>query len=296
MFGAIRSLLHDLTRSLRDASTGARRSGGGGSDDLAHRHRDTFASTRMSHLGGSGPFIVSARPIGTKPGDPPISRTLPLPGLTHLQRLDAADWLRESLTTFAMSVASFLPGHFPAYARVYHPFYLHGGPPQAYSSWRDLPALAGQNIDDPLTASSVAMDGVRSAQALTGTPTLSIIEALVEHLRPATATPGECYFALWEGFGSTAVPEDLLPKLELPNRAYHVFAGPIAAAQTSYDAYPLGYHDQFANLWWPADHTWCVATEVDSAWTHVGGSRACIDAVLADPRLESVETSAHAPW
>jgi hypothetical protein len=87
-----------------------------------------------------------------------------------------------------------------------------------------------------------------------------------------------------------------MPKLELPHRAYHVFTGPITAALTSYSAYSFGHHDQFANLWWPADQAWCVATEVDFAWTYVGGSRACIDAVLADPRLEAVETSASARW
>lgn len=273
MFAAIRSLLYRLSRS-----SGA------------------SAGTRPLHIGGSGPHIVTAWPIGTTPGDPPVPRSLPLPGLTHLEQLDATDWLRKSLTTFGRNVASLVPGHFSAYARVYHPFYLHGGPPQAYSSWRDLPALAGEDIDDPLTASSVAMDGVRNAQAPPGTPTLSIIEALIEHLRPATATPDDCYFALWEGFGSTAVPDDLMPKLELPFRAYHVFTGHITAAMTSYDAYSFGHHQQFANIWWPADHAWCVASEIDNAWTHVGGSRACIDAVLADPRLEVVETRSDAPW
>jgi len=46
----------------------------------------------------------------------------------------------------------------------------------------------------------------------------------------------------------------------------------------------------------PADRAWCVATEIDFAWTYVGGSRELIDAILADARLEAVETSAAAEW
>lgn len=42
------------------------------------------------------------------------------------------------------------------------------------------------------------------------------------------------------------------------------------------------------SIWWPDDLAWCVATEVDFRWTYVGGTRACIDNVLANPRLEAL--------
>ena len=99
---------------------------------------------------------------------------------------------------------------------------------------------------------------------------------------------------MWKGFGASVVPPTLTPTLELPNRAYHVFAGPIAAARTSYSAIPFAH--QSANLWWPADRAWCIATEIDFAWTYVGAPRPCIDAILADPRLEAVAPSAVARW
>jgi hypothetical protein len=35
-----------------------------------------------------------------------------------------------------------------------------------------------------------------------------------------------------------------------------------------------------------------VATEIDFAWTYVGGSTAAIDAVLGDPRLEALPAKA----
>jgi hypothetical protein len=136
--------------------------------------------------------------------------------------------------------------------------------------------------------------GVPNAQTRIGSLPSALIDALLEHLGPATATPDECYFAVWEGFGGSAVPHDLGPKLELPNRSYHLFAGPLAAARTSYGGVP--FHHQSANLWWPADHAWCVATEIDHAWSFVGGPSRCIDALLGDARLDAEPTAADNLW
>lgn len=219
-----------------------------------------------------------------------------LPLLTHLRSLEATEWLQASLTTFANNVSSFLPGHLPAYARVYHPFDSNG----QLSTWREQLALTKKQARDPAEAGDFACHGSPYVQARVGTLTKPIIQSLLQHLGPATATPDECYFAIWEGFGGSAVPNALTPKLQLQHRAYHVFGGPLAAALTSYDAMqveqPDWPHHMSPNLWWPADHAWCVATEIDFAWTYVGASRTCIDAVLADRSLEAVETSAAARW
>jgi hypothetical protein len=205
--------------------------------------------------------------------------------------LDGADWLRASLTTFATSVGSFLPGHFPAYARIYNPFGDVGDPIGAVS-WNTLAAQAGRDLSDPAAAADFAHQGVPNAQARSGTTTRSVVGTLVEHLRPATRTPEQCYFALWHGY--SIVPPGLIPKLELPHREYYVYIGPLEAALSSFDPFPFSH--QFANLWWPADQAWCVATEVDFAWTYVGGPRSSIDAIVADARLDVVETSARARW
>ena len=178
-----------------------------------------------------------------------VAPTLPL--LEHVRDLRPAEWLQASMTTFATSVASFLPGHFEAYARLRHPMEINDG---------------------------------------TGSLPDAVIRRLTEHLEPATTTPADCWFAVWEGFGGSVVPGGLEPKLDLPHRRYHVFAGPIEAARTNFCVAPI--HHQSANLWWPADHAWCVATEVDHQWTYVGGSRACIRSLLSDAQLEAVETTA----
>lgn len=41
-------------------------------------------------------------------------------------------------------------------------------------------------------------------------------------------------------------------------------------------------------MWWPDDRSWFVSTEVDFSWTYVGGTKACIDAVLAHPEVEAL--------
>ena len=241
-----------------------------------------------------GPGRVEIHEHGVGDTTPADESPPSLPLLTRLTKLEPTDWLRESLTTFAKTVSSFLPGHFPAYARVYHTFDRGDGSFENSSTWRAMTAQAGIELNDRETAADFALGGVADAQARLGTLRLRLIDILIEHLRPATAAPDLCYFAVWEGFGGLAVPMTLTPKLELPNRAYHVFSGPLTAARTSYDN--ISWGERSANLWWPADQAWCVATEVDLAWTYVGASRACIDAILADPRLEVVETTALSLW
>jgi hypothetical protein len=221
--------------------------------------------------------------------------SLSLPLLQHVRTLEAADWVRESLTTFAQSVASFLPGDFEAYARLYHPWQGGDGtsaPPPP--TWRELAVAADADPNDPVACESLIWSPRRRFHVDVGSVPQAVIDPLVEHLRSATTTPERCWFAVWEGFGSSVVPPDLEPKLELPHRRYHVFTGPIEGALTSYSS--ISFAHQSANLWWPADHAWCVATEVDHAWTYVAAARPRIRALLADPRFEAVETTATARW
>jgi hypothetical protein len=216
------------------------------------------------------------------------------PLLEHAPDPLATAWLQASMTTFAERVASFLPGPFAAYARVYHPVEYNDGTTAAPPAWRELAAAADADLRDPLAFAALRTSLEPRMRADEGTLPRALLEPLVEHLRPATATPDRCVFAVWEGFGASAIPPPVGPTLELPHRQYHVFVGPIEGARTSFSAVPWVH--QSANLWWPADRAWCVATEVDHAWTYVGGAQSCIRALLADARLEATETTAAATW
>jgi hypothetical protein len=45
---------------------------------------------------------------------------------------------------------------------------------------------------------------------------------------------------------------------------------------------------QSPNLWWPDDHAWCVATEIDLKSTYVSCDEACAAEILARAELEAL--------
>ncbi len=108
--------------------------------------------------------------------------------------------------------------------------------------------------------------------------------ALLEHLRPATATPQQCWFAVWDGWGSLD-NQGVQARVEHPARSYLLARGPLEAVLPSVLHEPW---DQSPSLWWPEDRAWIVATEVDYAWTYVGGTSELINGIVLDERLEAL--------
>ncbi|MDJ0316524.1 hypothetical protein [Arthrobacter antibioticus] len=53
-----------------------------------------------------------------------------------------------------------------------------------------------------------------------------------------------------------------------------------------------GSNFQTANLAWPADRSWCTATEIDFDSTLVGGTAELIAAIITSPDLEALEVGA----
>ena len=85
------------------------------------------------------------------------------------------------------------------------------------------------------------------------------------------------------------------PLLELPQREYVLltadvreFADP-AWTETAGLGWAGGFGGPTPNLLWPADRAWLLASEIDFDSTLIGGSQTLIDAVVADPALESAE-------
>lgn len=194
--------------------------------------------------------------------------------------------------------ASLGPSGFEAYVRV-----LHGDEPQPHEG--DLSRIEG-HLDDPLLA------------------------ALCDVLSRHTTTPQDCYFGLWDGYGAIqggeavgflttfavaplwpsrifgreeprplpppAFPPEVMngPRLHA-GRDHLLFAGPLSragqwgAANYAVDLPRGGINSP--NLMWPADRSWFVTTNIDSAWTGVGGSARLIADILADGRLEAVRTT-----
>jgi hypothetical protein len=155
----------------------------------------------------------------------------------------------------------------------------------------------------------------------------ALLAALVDVLARHTATPAECFFALWEGYGDIhggeaagfltafsgparwpgriftkekpvpppppAFPAHVMdgPQLELDGQSYFLFTGALAqAGQWGAARWASGAPRDInsPNLVWPADHAWFVTTSIEGTWTGVGGSEALVADLLRDPRLEVV--------
>lgn len=113
------------------------------------------------------------------------------------------------------------------------------------------------------------------------------IRALAVVLREFTSTSDVCWFCLWTGFGGIAERGSIV---SLPGRDYSLSYGDIDAITSFY----FDVHWQPANIWWPDDRAWCVASEIDLMATYVGGSSECIAQLLASDELEAMQTSVDA--
>jgi hypothetical protein len=116
--------------------------------------------------------------------------------------------------------------------------------------------------------------------------TAAIASALAAH----TSTPDEIYVGVWEGHGYDLTREQAaeLRQFDLEGRRYHLLGGPLSGIpELMTPNVPITTWQQ-PDLWWPADHAWFVATDIDIWCCYVGGTADAIDAVIA-----AVGTSIH---
>lgn len=220
--------------------------------------------------------------------------------LTLVDDVSAADWIVANVRNFQHDVGSLLPVTFDAYARVLHP------------ALRDCPA--GEDIDDVTWADVAAANGRAAHAAMewvaitgdwsfvdrrtqpgvwdrapsTGRLPQRQAAALADVLARFTTTPAECWFAVWDGYGNAPYQRGALQLIRMPQRPMVLLSGPLRAAGAAFSG---GAWPESASLWWPADRTWCVATDIDLMSTYLGGTVECIAAMLADQRLEAYPVS-----
>lgn len=207
----------------------------------------------------------------------------------------AASWIASRLHPFLQDVGSVVPVGFEAYARVFHPIVA----PAGRLRWSDIAKrnrrIAHAEMQFHMIARPAGRPGPpayeRGDGPEWGSLPLEERRVLVDLLRPRTATPDRCWFLVWEGYGAVD-RQGVTARVELPHRNYLLAHAPIDSALASLRRtieLPIELaRRQSPNLWWPDDRAWIVATEVDYAWTYVGGSAALIDAILAEPRLEAL--------
>ncbi|WP_205717501.1 hypothetical protein [Actinomadura soli] len=234
-----------------------------------------------------------------------------------------ASWLEEEMGDFDADVRALLPGRFDAYARILHPADSPRGEPVP---WHEVARWTGRSMHPRVQFKALARPASGAGDGPPpwdepperGELPQPMLSALCAVLARHTGTAERCWFCLWDGWAwiadttssmvlLEAMPDasgpqrpgqeaeaavapafDDMPRVRLPWRDYVLFEGPLDAATELGERTAGFFCPQSPNLFWPADRSWCVATDIDFDSTYVGGPPRLIGDLLGDPVLESV--------
>jgi len=156
------------------------------------------------------------------------------------------------------------------------------GPPgfDAYARLRFLP--------DPLYPGQSEVDLEPGAPP----PEHELLRTTLDVLKQHTGAPDDVYFCLWDGWGPDALSPSVLSgsRVVVPNRSYFLMHGTLSDFG-DWHAPSRGHPG--ADLpdpafVWPADHSWCIANDVDPHYAGIGASRTAIEELLAHAQLDVV--------
>ncbi len=215
--------------------------------------------------------------------------------LELVDNVSPANWIVASVRNFQYDVGSLLPVTFAAYARVLHPASRDIETGSSVDvAWLDVAAANGRVAHAAMEWVAITggwrferqatQPGVWDAPPSMGSLPSRTAASLAGVLAGFTATPSECWFGVWEGYGDAPFHAGTVPLIAMPQRNMALLRGPLRAAGTAFSRMRW---PESPSLWWPDDRSWCVATDIDLMSTYVGGSMPCIEALLGDRRLEA---------
>ncbi|MFC9360907.1 hypothetical protein ACFTZB_30575 [Rhodococcus sp. NPDC057014] len=212
-------------------------------------------------------------------------------GLRIAADTTAGTWIVEHVHNFDHTVAALVPPVFPAYARIFHPASTLD---DKSVRWAAVAEANGTVAHPVMEWGSIVgswhtseQEGMWHDSPSRGSLPVRTARALADVLRRFTGTPDHCWFAHWEGSGYITPPSNY-PRLPMPSRDMVLFSGSIDLADIQFGADKQFPGGMSAHLWWPDDHAWCVATDIDLMTTYLGASAECVDAVLANAELEAL--------
>jgi hypothetical protein len=203
--------------------------------------------------------------------------------------VSAGAWIAAALAPAdPPTVASLVPPVFAAYARVLHPAISYEGDDDVEVPWAAVAALndraAHRLMQWPAITGSwdfVADDDqpeLWNDSPAEGHLAAAVAARMAAVLARHTATPGDCWFGVWTDAAADATT------LVLGTRGYRLVRGPLALASANFAAEPA---EQGPNLWFPADRSWCVVTDIDLMSSYVGAGAAAVAAVLDTDGVEA---------
>jgi hypothetical protein len=227
------------------------------------------------------------------------------PGVSVSDDVSAASWVRAALRPWSRTgisdVATLVPAGYPAYARILH---RAGTTDGRFVRWREIARTTGREVGASTQFQEIVgwePDAEHQSppgpwrQPDPGSLLPSECAAVAEVLTLHTTTPADCWFCVWEGYGSAWTVLNRLaetaPRVALEHRNCLLFRGPVTAA-TAFRSEPWF---QSPTLWWPADRAWCVASELDIYSTYVAATTAAVRALIEHPELETLLCRADGP-
>ena len=243
-----------------------------------------------------------------------FSRRNPQPKeLTLLLDATPGRWIEEALGCRFAHVEALVPKGYEAYARLFHPALTHE---DRRVRWSTVAEWSGRTYHSLMSFEGISVP--KSGHGSSDRPwdddpehgkmEPEDIADLSGHLSGFTGTPNQYYFAVWEGYGSfwTGASALYTPSGGIPllPPAGVEEAQRIKGVARTYllSSGPASFNDFFdfpgldgPNIWWPADRTWCVSTDIDLDSTYIGASEECIERLLGHPSLEVLHTTSDAP-
>ncbi|TFV81214.1 hypothetical protein E4P40_16640 [Blastococcus sp. CT_GayMR20] len=197
------------------------------------------------------------------------------------------------------TVSALLPSDFEAYARVLHPAVRYDGDDDVEVPWAEVAAHNGTDLHPLVRWDALLPRPVESQPPVwddgpsEGHLPVALAARLGSVLGRHTGTPADCLLGRWDGFGFDLPDPEIPPRLLLRGGKDVVLVrGTVDDATRNLAPEP---HEQSANLWWPADHAWCVVTDIDLTSTYVGGSADCVDELLRTPGIEAFPAAPEEP-
>lgn len=226
-------------------------------------------------------------------------------GVEWTDDVERGAWIAPRLRGWGL-VGGVVPRGFEAYARVLHPLRATTERGEERWRWAEVARRTGRTMHplvqwnaligapaDAFNQGADFDDGSHVAAPEPGRLSPEPLAALAMSLVAATESD-DVTIAVWEGWGMNWGLA-AAARLTLPERSYRLLGGASAEltdpgwrARTELSDRPP-FEGPMPQLIWPGDNAWCVASEIDFDSTLVGGSRALIEAVLANPVLEAYE-------
>ncbi len=240
--------------------------------------------------------------------------------LVHRVAADAGSWIRPRLTGPWGSVTGVVPDGYEAYVRILHPV-EHG---EHVLRWSDVAAVTGRRMHplvqwwrlvDADEALNPISDLFNGDPPHTGELILPAANALFATLTLHTANPDASYFGFWTGYsgdngahtwptavhdlhlgarGARAPALALADELELPGREYALVLGSLDTATHIIEHLDCSARGPTsANLMWPSDRQWFVASEIDFDSTLIACDTDTAHALTTHGDLEAYRVGPH---